>query len=105
MDNNEVIIQPEIAGSVDVKIGKVTKMNFLCPEDDPTTTGDGKIDSPFNDFIQNLKCCGNCSHYECLSSAKYTHMCCLLTNETAIHPNWACEEWEYDNISFDRRSC
>lgn len=34
MDNNEVILQPEIAGSVNVKIGKVTKMNFLCPEDD-----------------------------------------------------------------------
>jgi len=28
MDNNEVILQPEIAGSVNVKIGKVTKVNY-----------------------------------------------------------------------------
>jgi hypothetical protein len=106
MDNNEVILQPEIAGNVDAKIGKVTKMNFLCPEDDPTTTGDGKIDSPFNDFIQNLKCCGNCSHYSCgdlddMVNTGYTY--CTIKKERGLYPSWVCDNWSWDGVTYKRR--
>jgi hypothetical protein len=107
MDNNEVILQPEIKGSVVVRVGRIQGMNFLCPEDD---YGGGInnvniIAEKDKEFIQNFKCCGNCCYYEIdLEGEIYNgHSYCLCRNEHGVFPYEICENWQWNNRAFKDR--